>query len=77
MQEWQRKLPILRKVCRSASVNDVLEAMATDKQRNQGLDIANFLLEDTPRMILQKMIDRNPALQTLIDELGLKLVEEP
>lgn len=76
--EWQGKLPMLRKVCRSVSVNDVLEAMATDEQRSQGLDIADFLLmEDTPRMILQKMIDSNPALQTLIDELGLELVEEP
>ena len=77
-QEWQARLPMLGKVCRSASVNDVLEAMATDEQRSQGLDIADFLLmEDTPQMILQKMIDRNPALQTLIDELGLEIVEEP
>ena len=77
-QEWQGKLPMLKKVCRSASVNDVLEAMATDEQRSQGLDIADFLLmEDTPQMILQKMINRNPALQTLIDELGLEIIEEP
>ena len=77
-QEWQARLPMLGKVCRSASVNDVLEAMATDEQRSQGLDIADFLLmEDTPQMILQKMIDRNPALQTLIDELDLQIVEEP
>ena len=32
-------------------------------------------MTDTPQMILDKMIQRNPALQTLIDELGLKLVE--
>ena len=77
-QEWQGKLPMLRRVCRSISVNYVLETMATNEQRNQGLDIADFLLmEETPRMILQKMIDRNPALQTLIDELDLELVEEP
>lgn len=77
-QEWQARLPMLGKVCRSASVNDVLGAMATDEQRSQGLDIADFLLmEDTPQMILQKMIDRNPALQTLIDELDLQIVEEP
>lgn len=77
-QEWQNKLPMMEKVCCSASVNDVLETMATDGQRSQGLDIADFLLmEDTPQMILQKMIDRNPALQTLIDELGLVLVEDP
>jgi len=52
--------------------------MATDEQRSQGLDIADFLLmEDTPQMILQRMINQNPVLQTLIDELGLELVEEP
>ena len=49
--------------------------MATDEQRARGLDIADFLLmEDTPQMILQRMIDRNPVLQTLIDELGLELI---
>ena len=67
---------MLDKVCRSVSVNDIMETMATDEQRSQGLDIADFLLmEDTPQMILQQMIDRNPALQTLIDELNLELVE--
>lgn len=77
-QEWQTRTPMLDKVCRSVSVNDILETMATEEQRSQGLDIADFLLmEDTPQMILQKMIDRNPALQTLIDELRLELVEEP
>ena len=77
-QEWQARLPMLDKVCRSVSVNDIMETMATEEQRSQGLDIADFLLmEDTPQMILQKMIDRNPALQTLIDGLSLVLVEEP
>ena len=77
-QEWQARLPMLDKVCRSVSVNDILETIATEEQRSQGLDIADFLLmEDTPQMILQKMIDRNPALQTLIDGLSLVLVEEP
>ena len=32
-------------------------------------------MTDTPQMILSKMIQRNPALQTLIDELGLELIE--
>ena len=67
-QEWQTRIPMLDKVCRSVSVNDILETIATEEQRSQGLDIADFLLmEDTPQMILQKMIDRNPALQTLIE----------
>ena len=41
---------------------------------SQGLDIADFLLmEDTPQMVLARMIERNPALQTFIDTFGLEL----
>ena len=67
---------MLRPICRSVSVSSVLEDVATDEQRKQGLDIADFLLmKDTPQMILQRMIDKNPVLQRLIDELDLVLVE--
>lgn len=77
-EQWKLKTSMLANICRFVSVSTVLEDMATDEQRSQGLDIADFLLmEDTPQMILQRMIDRNPVLQTLIDELGLELVEEP
>ena len=75
-EQWRQKASMLANICRSISVSTVLEDMATDEQRSQGLDIADFLLmEDTPQMILQRMIDRNPVLQTLIDELGLELVD--
>mgnify|MGYP006896097960 CR=1 FL=1 len=75
-EQWKQKTSMLANVCRSVSVSTVLEDMATDEQRARGLDIADFLLmEDTPQMILQRMIDRNPVLQTLIDELGLELVD--
>ncbi len=75
-EQWKQKTFMLANICQSVSVSTVLEDMATDEQRSQGLDIADFLLmEDTPQMILQRMIDRNPVLQTLIDELGLELVE--
>ena len=75
--EWRSKLPMLAKICCSVSVSDMLEQMASDEQCSQGLDIADFLLMDeTPQMILQRMIDRNPAIQTLIDKLGLVLVDE-
>ena len=58
------------------SCSDLLEKMATDEQRSQGLDIADFLLmEDTPQMILQQMIARNPVLQTFIDTFGLELMD--
>ena len=50
--------------------------MATDDQREVGLDIADFFLTvPTKRQIFQQMIRRNPALQLLIDELDLALVE--
>ena len=75
--EWQEKVSMLRPICRSVSVSSVLEDVATDEQRKQGLDIADFLLmKDTPQMILQRMIDKNPVLQRLIDELDLVLVDE-
>ena len=75
--EWQEKVSMLRPICRSVSVSSVLEDVATEEQRKQGLDIADFLLmKDTPQMILQRMIDKNPVLQRLIDELDLVLVDE-
>ena len=67
---------MLHSICKRATCSDLLETIATDEQHEAGLDIADFLLiEDTPQMILAKMIQRNPALQLLIDELDLALVE--
>ncbi len=74
--EWRRKVQMLQSICKSATCSGLLEEMATDEQREAGLDIADFLLmEDTPQIILQKMMQRNPALQLLIDELDLELIE--
>lgn len=73
---WQTKMPLLTSVCSKVVLSDSLEQYATDEQRKNGLDIADFLLmTDTPQMILDKMIQRNPALQTLIDKLGLELMD--
>jgi raffinose/stachyose/melibiose transport system substrate-binding protein len=48
----------------------------TDEQREAGLDISDFLLmQETKQMILQRMIERNPALQKLIDALGLEVMD--
>lgn len=74
---WRKKLPMLRPVCRSVAVSTILEDMATDEQRSQGLDIADFLLTTPTRhQILQQMIARNPCIQQLIDELDLELIED-
>ena len=73
---WQTKMALLTSVCSKVVLSDSLEQCATDEQRKNGLDIADFLLmTETPAMILQKMIKRNPNLQTLIDYLHLELVD--
>ena len=67
---------MLKPICKSVTVSDVLEQMAINEQRKAGLDISDFLLlEPTKQRILQQMIERNPALQLLIDKLQLELVE--
>ena len=73
---WREKSALLSGICKRVTVSDVLERMATDDQREVGLDIADFFLTvPTKRQIFQQMIRRNPALQLLIDELDLALVE--
>ena len=75
-EEWRRRLPMMESFCRRATCSDLLERIATNEQRSQGLDIADFLLmEDTPQMILARMIERNPVLQIFIDTFGLELVD--
>ena len=75
-EKWTKKSAILTPICNSVTVSTVLEQMATDEQREAGLDISDFLLmQETNQMILQRMIECNPALQVLIDKLQLELVE--
>lgn len=74
--EWHNKAELLKPICKSIYVSDVLEKCATEEQRNAGLDIADFLLmEETAQMILQQMIRNNPAVQLLIDKFQLEIVE--
>ncbi len=73
---WSQKASILSGICQRVAVSDVLEKNATDEQRSRGLDIADFLLEEpSKRQILQSMIQRNPVLQQLIDDLELEFIE--
>ena len=67
---------MLSSVCSKVVLSEKIEQCATEEQRAKGLDIADFLLMDnTPMMILQKMIKNNPNLQKLIDCLQLELVD--
>ncbi len=73
---WREKSAMLRTICNKVVVSRHIEQVATDEQRTKGLDLADFLLmTDTPTTILQKMIHRHPCLKTLIDTLGLELVD--
>ena len=76
-EKWREKSKMLKPICHSVMVSDVLEQTATDEQRKAGLDIADFLLmQETKQMILARMIELNPALQKLIDALELEIVED-
>ena len=54
---------------------DYLEANATENERKEGYDIADYLLNVKPdEAIFQQMIRKNPILKTLIETFDLKLV---
>ena len=75
--KWKSKLPFLQSICKQVLVSNILEDNATNEQKTNGLDIADFLLmTETPQMALQRLIKQHPPLQHLIDSLGLVLVEE-
>ena len=73
--DWRKKLTLFDDSGIKATLFESLEQMATDEQRDQGLDIADFLIaEQTPHGILEQMMQRNPALRQLVDALQLELV---
>ena len=77
IEKWFEKSKILDPICKSVTISDVLDQMATDEQREAGLDISDFLLmQETKQMVLARMIERNPALQQLIDDFDLELIED-
>lgn len=75
-ESWQEKLPLFKRLGIDAKIFDYLERNASEDQKREGYDIADFLLEkEEPHAILQAMIARNPALQTLIEKLDLEVVK--
>ena len=75
-EQWKEKSALLSGICKRVAVSNVLECTADEEQRSRGLDIADFFLfSPSKRQILHQMIQRNPALQLLIDELDLELIE--
>ncbi len=75
-EDWSAKISTMERMGITVKLFDYLERNATVKQRAEGFDIADFLLEmKQPQAILQGMISRNQSLKTLIDSLGLELIK--
>ena len=72
---WQSKISLMKSCGIEVQMFDYLEANATEDERKEGYDIADYLLKVKPdEAILQQMIRKNPVLKTLIDTFDLKLI---
>lgn len=73
--EWKSKIGLMESIGIEVSLFDSLEKLANDEDRQNGLDLADYLLRmESDQAVLQSMIRMYPALQALIDALELKLV---
>lgn len=74
-EEWRAKIPMMQAIGIDVSLFDQLENLANDEERQDGLDIADYLLRmESDQAVLQSMVKRYPQLQMLIDTLDLELV---
>lgn len=72
---WQGKISLMKSYGIDVQLFDYLETKATESERKEGYDIADYLLKVRPdEAILQQMIKRNPNLKTLIETFDLRLV---
>ena len=72
---WQSKISLMKSCGIEVQMFDYLEANATEDERKEGYDIADYLLKVKPdEAILQQMMRKNPVLKTLIDTFDLKLI---
>ena len=69
MKEIKQKVPA------KMSVSDLIEKHATTEKLEYGYDLADYIIDNTKKETLEKMVEINPALQDLIDELGLEECE--
>ena len=74
-ENWEGKAEKLRRHGIEAHVFTYLEDHASQSEKERGLDIADYLLnEHSQAAILRMMIARNPSIKTLMDRLDLELV---
>lgn len=76
-EKWQKKSILLKPICHQVIMSDVIEKIATDEQRQAGLDVADFfLMKPTSHEILADMIRRNPAVKLLVDTFDLVICDD-
>ena len=73
-KDWKEKEPMFRKIGCKINTFKYFENNAKKEQICSGLDIGDFLLaEKTPHQIMFELIDKNPLLKKLINELNLTI----
>ena len=72
---WRGKMEMMQRLGIEVSLFDFMENNATDKERNAGYDIADYLLKtETKESVLSRMIAKNPHLETLISTIDLEVI---
>lgn len=74
LELWQLKANQMQELGIEIAIFDYLERNATEEQIKEGYDIADFLLQIKPQeAIIQTLIQNNPILQDLIEDLDLEI----
>lgn len=75
--DWRAKEALFSDIGCHVSTSDFLERNATEVQRKKGLDLGDFLLfEKTQHQLLHEIISNNPAIQDLINVMGLEFADD-
>lgn len=77
--EWNERAKELARHGIRINISDVLERNATPDERERKIDIADWIVEQLEstgetRLILDRMIEDNPAIGTLVEKLSLEVV---
>lgn len=74
--KWQEKAIKLNKLGHTIKVSTLLEDKASEQDKNEGFDIADYFVQERfndllPEKEMKEMIIKNPVLQTLVDKFHL------
>jgi len=74
---WRKKAISWQRQGINVKVYDFIEQNASEVDTLDGLDIADYLLQEEPReYLLRTMMAQNVAVKSLVDKLGLEIVKE-